>query len=163
MRPTLRSAAFPLMFCLLFALSAILSAFPPGLVGFLCARLIGGLGIGVSTVAAPAYVSEIAPPGKRGKLVAMFQFNIVFGILMAFVSNYLLRDLGDNAWRWMLGVEAAPALIYSFLVLGVPESPRWLMEYKNDEEAAREVMKGIMPEAFRGRPPSSPPHHRGLL
>lgn len=131
----------------LFFVSAVGSALAPNPFAFAVLRFIGGLGIGVSTVVAPAYVSEIAPPGERGKLVAMYQFNIVFGILVAYISNYLLKDVGENAWRWMLGVEGIPALVYSLLVLGVPESPRWLLEYKNDRLAAVGILTKIFPES----------------
>lgn len=108
-------------------------------------RFLGGLGVGASTIAAPAYVSEIAPANDRGKLVALYQFNIVFGILVAFVSNYLLSDLGENAWRWMVGVEAIPAFIYTVLVFGVPKSPRWLLFRKNDRAEAARVLRIINP------------------
>ncbi|MCE4564511.1 sugar porter family MFS transporter [Maribellus sp. CM-23] len=130
----------------LFFISAIGSALASDPYVFACLRFIGGLGIGISTVVAPSYVSEIAPPAQRGKLVALYQFNIVFGILMAYVSNYLLRDLGENAWRWMLGVEAIPAFVYSMLVLKVPESPRWLLEYRNDKQKAIEILRNIAPD-----------------
>lgn len=136
-----------MMIGLLFFLSALGSALSNDPYWFAFFRLIGGLGIGISTIAAPAYVSEIAPPGQRGKLVAMYQFNIVFGILIAFVSNYLLRNTGENAWRYMLGIEAFPALLYSLLVIKVPESPRWLVEYKNDPSKAMGIMKELMPES----------------
>src|ERR1035441_187724 len=82
---------------------------------FIVARVIGGLGIGISTVVAPLYISEIAPPKYRGRLAGMFQFNIVFGILVALVSNALLAGIGENAWRWMLGVAAFPSLLYAVL------------------------------------------------
>ena len=89
-------------------------------------RFVGGLGVGASTVAGPAYISEISTPKNRGKLVALYQFNIVLGILIAFVSNYLLAGFGgSNDWRWMLGVEALPAIIYFFSVLSIPKSPRF--------------------------------------
>ncbi len=130
---------------ILFFLSAIGTAFAAGPFSFAFFRFLGGLGIGVSTIAAPAYVSEIAPAKNRGKLVAMYQFNIVFGILMAFLSNYFLRDMGDSAWRWMLGVQMLPAFIYTLLVFGIPESPRWLLEYKNDKEGATNILKQIDP------------------
>lgn len=110
-------------------------------------RFLGGLGVGASTVAAPAYVSEIAPPNNRGKLVALYQFNIVFGILVAFVSNYLLSGIENDAWRWMIGVEAIPAFIYTLMVLGVPKSPRWLLTRKKDKAAAAETLRIIAPEA----------------
>ncbi len=108
-------------------------------------RFLGGLGVGASTIAAPAYVSEIAPPKNRGKLVALYQFNIVFGILIAFVSNYLLSNIGDNAWRWMVGVEAIPAFIYTLMVLTVPKSPRWLLTQKHDRVEAAKTMRVIDP------------------
>lgn len=113
---------------------------------FAAFRFLGGLGVGASTIAAPTYVSEIAPPEDRGKLVAMYQFNIVFGILVAFVSNYLLSGIEVNAWRWMIGVEAIPALIYTLMVLGVPRSPRWLLTYANKREEATRTMQLINPE-----------------
>ncbi|GAB4166281.1 MAG: sugar porter family MFS transporter [Winogradskyella sp.] len=131
---------------LLFFVSALGSALVSNSYVFALFRFIGGLGIGVSTVVAPAYVSEIAPAKDRGKLVAMYQFNIVFGILMAYISNYFLKDIGANAWRFMLGIEAIPAIIYALLVLKIPESPRWLIEYKNDKNKAIEILKTIVPK-----------------
>ncbi|MCB9331654.1 MAG: sugar porter family MFS transporter [Lewinellaceae bacterium] len=108
-------------------------------------RFLGGLGVGASTVAAPAYISEIAPANNRGKLVALYQFNIVFGILIAFLSNYLLSGIGENAWRWMIGVEGIPAFIYTLMVLTVPRSPRWLLVKKHDREAAAKTLRLIDP------------------
>lgn len=108
-------------------------------------RFIGGLAIGASTIAAPAYISEIAPAANRGKLVALYQFNIVFGILIAFLSNYMLSNIGEHSWRWMLGVQMAPALIYTLLVLLVPESPRWLIVKKNDIASAIKTLRIINP------------------
>lgn len=131
---------------LLFFVSALGSALVSNSYVFALFRFIGGLGIGISTVVAPAYVSEIAPAKDRGKLVAMYQFNIVFGILMAYISNYFLKDIGADAWRFMLGIEAIPAIIYSLLVLKIPESPRWLIEYKNDKNKAIEILKTIVPK-----------------
>ena len=110
-------------------------------------RFIGGLAIGASTIAAPAYVSEIAPANNRGRLVALYQFNIVFGIVIAFVSNYLLSGIGDNAWRWMIGVQTLPAFIYTLMVFGVPESPRWLLTKKNNREEAAKTLRLIDPNA----------------
>ncbi|MGB5237166.1 MAG: sugar porter family MFS transporter, partial [Flavobacteriaceae bacterium] len=99
-------------------------------------RLIGGLGVGASSVAAPIYISEISSSKNRGKLGALYQFNIVFGIFIAFISNYLLKGFdGANDWRWMLAVEAIPALAYSLMVLKIPNSPRWLILKKHDEKA----------------------------
>jgi MFS transporter, SP family, arabinose:H+ symporter len=97
----------------LYVISAIGCAFANGVTMFIAARILGGIGIGVSTVAAPLYISEIAPPAYRGRLAGMFQFNIVFGILIAFASNALLVGIGENAWRWMLGVAAFPSIIYT--------------------------------------------------
>ncbi len=116
---------------------------------FIAARVIGGLGIGISTVAAPLYIAEISPPKHRGRLAGMFQFNIVFGILVAFVSNALLAGIGVNAWRWMLGVAAFPSLLYALLCFGLPESPRWLLARKGDREGGLEVLQRIEPEASR--------------
>lgn len=109
-------------------------------------RFIGGLGVGASTVAAPTYISEIAPARNRGKLVALYQFNIVLGILIAFLSNYLLSGIETDAWRWMIGVEALPALLYTLLVLTVPPSPRWLLTYRNDRSAALATLRRIDPD-----------------
>ncbi len=114
---------------------------------FIAARVIGGLGIGISTVVAPMYISEIAPPRHRGRLAGMFQFNIVFGILIAYVSNALLAGIGVNAWRWMLGVAAFPSLLYVLFCFGLPESPRWLLSRKADRKAGLDVLQRIEPEA----------------
>jgi MFS family permease len=111
----------------LFALSAIGSALAQDPYTFSFFRFIGGIGIGVSSVVAPTYISEISTPGTRGKLGALYQFNIVFGILVAFLSNYFLQGVGGaDDWRWMLGVLAIPSIIYMLMVPGIPESPRWL-------------------------------------
>lgn len=114
---------------------------------FIIARFMGGVGIGVSTVAAPLYISEIAPPRHRGRLAGMFQFNIVFGIVIAFASNALLAGIGENAWRWMLGVAAIPSVVYTLMCLGIPESPRWLLTRKGDRAAGLETLALIEPEA----------------
>jgi len=128
----------------LFAISAIGSALAPGPYIFSFFRFVGGVGIGVSSVVAPTYISEISTPATRGRLGALYQFNIVFGILVAFLSNYFLQGVGGaNDWRWMLGVLAIPALIYTLMVLGVPESPRWLITKKNDLPAAKDVLLQI--------------------
>jgi len=119
-RPTLISIG------LLYLVSALWSSLAGDVWSFIVARFIGGMGVGISTVAAPLYIAEISPPAARGRLAGMFQFNIVFGILVAFVSNYLLEG-GPNDWRWMLGVEAIPAVIYTLACLAIPESPRWLL------------------------------------
>ena len=110
-------------------------------------RFIGGLGVGASTIAAPAYISEIASAKNRGKLVATYQFNIVFGILVAFVSNYLISIyVENNSWRWMIGIEAVPAFIYTIMVFMVPKSPRWLI-IKNRTEEAKKIIKIINPDS----------------
>ncbi|MEL7531104.1 MAG: sugar porter family MFS transporter [Bacteroidota bacterium] len=109
-------------------------------------RFLGGLGVGASTVAAPAYVSEIAPASRRGRLVALYQFNIVFGILIAFLSNYLLSGIEESAWRWMIGIEALPALIYTLMVFTVPKSPRWLLAKQNNRTEAAKILKLIDPQ-----------------
>lgn len=121
---------------LLYSVSAIGSALVNDPVSFGIFRFIGGLGVGASTVAAPAYISEIAPAKDRGRLVGLYQFMLVFGILVAFLSNYMLSGIGENDWRWMVGVEAIPAVIYSLFVLTVPKSPRWLLTKNRREEAA---------------------------
>ena len=127
-----------------FAVSAIGTALAPNPYIFSFFRFIGGLGIGVSSVVAPTYISEISTPSTRGRLTAMYQFNIVFGILIAFISNYLLQGVGgENDWRWMLGVLGIPSIIYTLMVTGVPESPRWLVSVKNDLPAARKVLGQI--------------------
>jgi MFS family permease len=112
---------------LLFTVSALGSALAQDPYTFSFFRLLGGIGIGISSVAAPTYISEISTTDSRGKLVAMYQFNIVFGILIAYLSNYFLSGFGgENDWRWMLGVMTIPSLIYTIGVIFIPESPRWL-------------------------------------
>ncbi len=128
-----------------YVISAVGSAFANDPVTFAIFRFLGGVGVGVSTIAAPTYVSEIAPAKDRGRLVSLYQFNIVLGILIAFLSNYLLRNTGSEPWRWMLGVEAIPAVFYTIFVFFVPRSPRWLISKKSYEEAEK-VMKIINPE-----------------
>lgn len=132
---------------ILYFVSAIWSGLAPDAGSFMVARFIGGLGVGISTVVAPLFISEIAPAKYRGRLAGMFQFNIVLGILIAFVSNSLLGGIGEDAWRWMLGVEAVPAVIYSLMCLGLPESPRWLIGRKDDREGGAAVLRLIEPEA----------------
>jgi len=133
----------------LYFVGAVGSAVATNVVIFIIARIIGGLGIGISTVVAPMYISEIAPPQHRGRLAGMFQFNIVFGILIAFVSNALLAGIGDNAWRWMLGVAAFPSLLYALFCFWLPESPRWLLTKKGDRAGAMEVLQRAQPGATR--------------
>ncbi|QDS99815.1 sugar porter family MFS transporter [Adhaeretor mobilis] len=129
---------------MLYFVSAIWSALAGDVNSFMVARFIGGLGVGISTVVAPLYISEIAPPEKRGRLTGLFQFNIVFGILIAFLSNWLIKkNVPSDAWRWMLGVEAVPALVYTLMCFSLPESPRWLVSKRADREAGLAVLKLI--------------------
>jgi SP family arabinose:H+ symporter-like MFS transporter len=130
---------------ILYFAGAVGSALAANVVTFIVARVVGGLGIGISTVVAPMYISEIAPPKYRGRLAGMFQFNIVFGILIAFVSNWLLSGVGENAWRWMLGVAAFPSLLYAAFCFSLPESPRWLLSRKGDRMAGLAVLQRIEP------------------
>ena len=128
-----------------YSVSAIGSALANDPFSFAIFRFIGGLGVGVSTIAAPAYISEIAPAKDRGRLVGLYQFSLVLGILLAFVSNYLLSGIGENAWRWMMGVEAFPAIFYTLLCFRIPRSPRWLISSGLLDEA-KTVFMQIDPE-----------------
>ena len=141
-RPVLRIAAA------LFAISAILSALAPSFGWLVFARMLGGLGVGAALIIAPMYIAEMAPPESRGRLVSFNQLNIVIGISIAFFSNYLILTLGESGaawtealrlgewnWRWMLGVETLPAVLYLVALLFVPESPRWLAMRGRDDEA----------------------------
>lgn len=121
----------------LYLLSALGCAFAFGWESFLVARFIGGLGIGASSVLGPMYIAEIAPPAKRGRLVGFFQFNIVFGILLAYFSNYVIGTMGfgDAEWRWKLGVSAIPAALFCAMLFTIPESPRWLARRGRMQEA----------------------------
>ncbi|MBX3255955.1 MAG: sugar porter family MFS transporter [Chitinophagaceae bacterium] len=126
---------------MLFTVSSFGSALAMDPYTFSFFRFLGGIGIGISSVAAPTYISEISTPATRGRLGAMYQFNIVFGILIAFLSNYFLQGFdGSNDWRWMLGIMAVPSIIYTVLVVGIPESPRWLISRKNDLQSAAGVL-----------------------
>ena len=137
---------------LLYIFSALGCGFADNVGVFVAARFIGGLGIGISTVASPLYIAEIAPPAYRGRLAGMFQFNIVFGIVVSFVSNAVLaRYGGEHAWRWMLGIAAIPSVIYAVMCFGLPESPRWLIGRKGDRAAGLAVLKLIEPEMSEAR------------
>ena len=134
---------------ILYFISAVGSGIAPDVYTFMIARFIGGLGVGAATVAAPMFISEIAPANARGRLAGMFQFNIVFGIIVALVSNWAFgtsMDM-DIAWRWMLGVEAVPALIYTVMSFGLPESPRWLISNAKKREEGAAIFRQINPEA----------------
>jgi sugar porter (SP) family MFS transporter len=131
----------------LYLISSIWSAAAGDVFSFITARFLGGVGIGISTVASPLFISEIAPPASRGRLAGMFQFNIVFGILIAFLSNYLIgKYMGENAWRWMLGVMAVPSLIYTACCFMLPESPRWLIANRRQRAEGLVVLKRINPD-----------------
>jgi MFS transporter, SP family, arabinose:H+ symporter len=125
----------------LFFVSSIGAALAPEVNSFMFFRFLSGLSIGASSVVAPLYIAEIAPPKYRGRMVISFQVNIVTGILIAYLSNYLLQGIGgENDWRWMLGVVAIPSVVFSVLMLMVPETPRWLVLYKKDDGAAKNVL-----------------------
>ena len=128
----------------LFFTSAIGSALAQDPYSFSFFRFIGGVGVGASTVASPTYISEISNKENRGKLVALYQFNIVFGILIAYFSNYLLQGVGGGIdWRLMLGIEAIPAFIYIMFVFYIPNSPRWLILFKKDKKRAKNILSQI--------------------
>ncbi len=137
-----------LMAAVLFAISAVASAVAPDFITLVLARMLGGFGVGAALIIAPMYIAEIAPADIRGRLVSFNQLNIVIGISAAFFSNFLILKLGQSdlawaqslhlgewSWRWMLGVEALPAIFYFFALFAVPESPRWLLMRGRENEA----------------------------
>jgi sugar porter (SP) family MFS transporter len=126
----------------LYLLSSIGCAFAWNLSVLVFCRFIGGLGIGGSSVLGPMYIAEVSPAKWRGRLVGLFQFNVVFGILLAYLSNYIVGTLGFGAaeWRWKLGVPAIPSLFFLLMLFGIPRSPRWLVKKRRMEEA-REVLR----------------------
>jgi len=143
---------------LLYAISAIFSAFAPDFISLVIARMIGGFGVGASLILAPMYIAEISPASIRGRMVSFNQLNIVVGISVAFFSNYLILNLGENPsewaqflmlkehnWRWMLGVEFIPAILYFFALFSVPRSTRWLI-MKDRITEAKVVLERISPE-----------------
>src|SRR5678816_3582685 len=119
----------------LFVLSALLASLATTLTAFVVARIVGGLAVGAAILIAPVYIAEIAPAQRRGGLVSLNQLMIVIGISASFFSNYFLLDVGEHNWRWMLGVQVAPALLYLLLLSLIPESPRWLLIKGRDEAA----------------------------
>ncbi|MBF9236816.1 sugar porter family MFS transporter [Hymenobacter sp. BT683] len=129
----------------LYLVSALGAALTSSWVLFVVFRFLGGLGVGASSVTAPLYISEVSPPAVRGRMVGMFQFNIVFGILAAYLSNYLLAGTGEHDWRWMLGIQAVPAVAFFLLLFRIPESPRWLLGQGRVEEG-RQVLRLISAE-----------------
>lgn len=122
-------------------------------------RFVGGLGVGASSVIAPMYIAEIAPSERRGQLTALFQFNIVLGILVAYFSNYLIGGDGGANWRWMLGTEGFPALAFVIMILFVPRSPRWLIIKKGLVEEARQVLAMINPDTVEENIKAIQLHH----
>ena len=136
---------------ILYFVSAVWSGLAPEVYSLMIARFIGGVGVGISTVAAPLYIAEISPAKARGRLAGLFQFNIVFGILVAYLSNALLSGAGAHAWRWMLGVEAIPALLYTIFCVGLIESPRWLITHRGDRQAGLAGVPSHQSGDARGR------------
>ncbi len=133
----------------LYLFSALGTALATDWMVFLIFRFLGGVGVGISSVTAPIYISEIAPARSRGKLVGLFQFNIVFGILIAFLSNYLIGTDGEHNWRWMLGIQAFPSIIFYLLLFIVPESPRWLILHQKKNDEALAILKRISPIEYQ--------------
>ncbi|MEP7266597.1 MAG: sugar porter family MFS transporter [Saprospiraceae bacterium] len=138
-KPTLVLIAFLFLIC---SIGSAISSSPSMLMFF---RFIGGLGVGASSVVAPIYISEIAPKEKRGRLTAMFQFNLVLGILVAYLSNYLIGNRTENSWRIMLGIMAIPSVAFLVLLFFVPESPRWLITARNKIKDATDILTKIDP------------------
>jgi len=128
-----------------YLLSSLGTAFADNWYMFLAFRFLGGLGVGTSSVTAPIYISEVSPADRRGRLVGLFQFNVVLGILISYLSNYLISQVGETSWRWMLGVQAFPSLIFLILIRFIPESPRWLILKKQATEKALEILRIINP------------------
>ncbi|MBS1661322.1 MAG: sugar porter family MFS transporter [Bacteroidetes bacterium] len=131
---------------ILYLLSSIGTAASTNWYGFLLFRFLGGFGVGASSVTAPIYISEISPAKRRGKLVGLFQFNVVFGIVASYLSNYLIGQIADNSWRLMLGIQAIPSAIFLLLLRWIPESPRWLILHKNKIDEARDTIRIIDPQ-----------------
>lgn len=117
-----------LIIAILYLISAAGCAMADNVTTLIIFRFIGGIGVGGSSVVAPMYISEISPAYIRGRMTALFQFNVIFGILIAYVSNYLLRNTGAESWRWMLGIEGLPAFLYFVFLFFIPESPRYLIK-----------------------------------
>src|SRR6201999_3419953 len=131
---------------LIFLFSSLGTAFATNWYLFVILRFIGGLGVGASSVIAPIYISEIAPASARGRLVILFQFNIVFGILISYLSNYVIGLLFQDSWRLMLGIMSIPSFIFLVLLRFVPESPRWLILHQSKNDEAMETLRLINPD-----------------
>lgn len=128
-----------------YLISSLGTAFADNWSVFLIFRFLGGLGVGISSVTAPIYISEVSPADSRGRMVGLFQFNVVLGILISYLSNYLISQVGTASWRWMLGVQAFPSLVFIVLIRFIPESPRWLILKKGATERALEILRIINP------------------
>lgn len=133
---------------ILFTLSAIGSALAADYITFVIARIVGGIGIGGAILIAPIYIAEISPPKLRGSMVSLNQLNIVIGISVAYFSNYFLKDIQGESWRWMLGVEAIPAIVYFFALFVVPKSPRWLIQKQSNVQLAENILTKIGGKQF---------------
>jgi MFS transporter, SP family, arabinose:H+ symporter len=133
----------------LYVISAIGCAFAWNWSVLVLFRFIGGIGIGGSSVLGPMYIAEIAPTKWRGRLVGLFQFNVVFGILLAYFSNFVigLMQFGEMEWRWMLGVAGLPAALFLLMLFGIPRSPRWLAK-KGRIDEARQVLQLVGEEDY---------------
>lgn len=127
--------------------SSMASSMVPDVNSFMFFRFIGGLGVGVCCYTAPKYIAEISPADMKWRLIALFQFNIIFGVVAAYIIIYMLTDMRDNGWRWMLRVEAVLPLIYAALVMIVPKSPHWLIVKKGAVAEARSILARIDPSA----------------
>ena len=133
---------------LIFIVSALLSALSVNLWMFICARVLGGIAVGIVSTLAPVYIAEVAPARYRGMLVSFNQLAIVIGILIAFFTNYFLVNTGENNWRWMLSVMAFPSVLLFVALFFVPESPRWLIERGFRDKAAAVLAKSLPAEAI---------------
>jgi MFS transporter, SP family, arabinose:H+ symporter len=128
---------------ILFLICSVGSAWSPNVEALMLFRFIGGVAVGASSVVAPMYITEIAPKERRGQLTALFQFNIVLGILIAYLSNWLIGGQVEGGWRLMLGIMAVPSVLYLIMTFFVPESPRWLIVNKNNLADARKILGEI--------------------
>src|ERR1700744_1274964 len=133
----------------IFLFASLGTAFATNWYLFVTLRFIGGLGGGASSVIAPIYISEISPAAARGRLVILFQFNIVLGILISSLSNYLIGLLFQDSWRLMLGIMAIPSFMFLVLLRIVPESPRWLILHRSQYDDARKTLQLINPEGYQ--------------
>lgn len=132
---------------ILFFISAIGSGLADSVLSFVLYRIAGGVAVGAASVLAPVYIAEVSPAHLRGRMVSINQLTIVTGISLAYYSNWILLDIGKNAWRWMFAAEAVPALLFFGALFFVPESPRWLMARRHDHKA-HSILKRIGGEAF---------------